>query len=65
MRWVLWIFGLFALAVAIALALRLNTGYALLVWPPYRAEFSLNLLLLLLISGFAVAYMVVRFIFGA
>jgi HemY protein len=65
MRWVLWIFGLFALAVAVALALRLNTGYALLVWPPYRAEFSLNLLLLLLVSGFAVAYMVVRFIFGA
>ena len=27
-----------------ALALRFNAGYALLVWPPYRVELSLNLL---------------------
>jgi HemY protein len=65
MRWVFWILGLFALAVAVALALRFNAGYALLVWPPYRVELSLNLLLLLLIAGFAVAYLLLRFIFGA
>jgi len=64
-RWVFWILGLFALAVALALALRLNTGYALLVWPPYRAELSLNLLLLLLATGFAVVYLLLRFVFGA
>ena len=64
MRWVFWITGLFALAAAVALALRLNAGYALLVWPPYRAELSLNLLLLLLVAGFALGYLFLRFIFG-
>ena len=65
MRWVFWILGLFALAVALALALRLNTGYALLVWPPYRVELSLNMALLLLATGFAAVYLLLRFIFGA
>jgi HemY protein len=65
MRWVFWILGLFACAVAFALALRFNTGYALLVWPPYRVELSLNLVLLLLAAGFAVVYMLLRFTFGA
>jgi len=64
-RWVFWILGLFAVAVALALALHLNTGYALLVWPPYRVELSLNLLLLLLAAGFALVYLLLRFIFGA
>ena len=67
MRWVFWVLGLFALAVALALALAVhfNTGYALLVWPPYRVELSLNLLLLLLATGFAGVYLLLRFIFGA
>jgi HemY protein len=65
MRWVFWILGLFALAVGVALALRFNTGYALLVWPPYRVELSLNLLLLLLVLAFAAIYLVLRFIFVA
>jgi len=64
-RWVFWILGLFALAVALALALRLNTGYALLVWPPYRVELSLNLALLLLAAGFTLVYLLLRFVFGA
>ena len=65
MRWVFWILGLFALAVGAALALRFNTGYALLVWPPYRVELSLNLLLLLLFFGFAAIYLLLRFVFVA
>lgn len=65
MRWVLWIVGLFALAVVAALALRFNTGYALLVWPPYRVELSLNLLLLMLAGAFAAGYLLLRFILGA
>ena len=65
MRWAFWILGLFALAVAIAIALHFNTGYALLVSPPYRVELSLNLLLLLLVILFAVIYLLLRFIFGA
>ena len=65
MRWVFWILGLFALAVALALALRMNAGYALLVWPPYRVELSMNLLAALIAAGFAAGYLLLRFIFGA
>ncbi len=65
MRWVSWVVGLFALAVGAALALRFNAGYALLVWPPYRVELSLNLLLLLLVLGFMAVYLLLRFVFGA
>lgn len=65
MRWVSWILGLFALAVGAALALRFNSGYALLVWPPYRVELSLNLLLIALVLGFGAAYLLMRFVFGA
>jgi HemY protein len=64
-RWVFWILGLFALAVAVALALRFNAGYALLVWPPYRVELSLNLLVILSGAGFVIGYLLLRFIFGA
>jgi hypothetical protein len=48
-----------------ALALRFNTGLALLVWPPYRVELSLNLLLLLFVISFAAIYLLLRFIFVA
>src|SRR3954466_3671890 len=65
MRWVFWILGLFALAVALALALRYNDGYALFVWPPYRIELSINLFALLLGASFVAGYLLVRFIFGA
>jgi HemY protein len=57
-----WIVALAACAVALALAARGNTGYALLVLPPYRVELSLNLLLVLLAAGFAAAYAAVRFV---
>lgn len=65
MRWIFWILGLFALAVGLALALRVNTGYALFVWPPYRVELSLNLLALVLLAAFAAGYLLLRFVLGA
>ncbi|MDB5812016.1 MAG: heme biosynthesis protein HemY [Betaproteobacteria bacterium] len=65
MRWVLFVLALFALAVALALALRYNDGYALFVWPPYRIELSINLFALLLGASFVAGYLLVRFIFGA
>ncbi|MEO8441088.1 MAG: heme biosynthesis protein HemY [Betaproteobacteria bacterium] len=65
MRWVFWILSLFALAVAVALALRFNDGYALLVWPPYRVELSLNFFALMLGAAFVAGHLLVRFIFGA
>lgn len=56
MRGLLWLLGLFALAAGLAVAGRYNEGYALLVWPPYRVQISLNLLILLLLGGFATLY---------
>lgn len=65
MRWVFWILGLFALAVAAALALRFNTGYVLLVSPPYRVEFSLNLFALGALALIGAGYIVLRLVLGA
>lgn len=49
-----------AAAVAVALAAKLVSGYALFVSPPWRVELSLNLLLVLLVAGFFLAYAVLR-----
>src|SRR5258706_3887164 len=65
MRWVFWILSLFALAVAVALAVRCSDGSALLMWPRYRVEVSLNCCALLLGAAFVAGYLLVRFIFGA
>lgn len=60
MKGLLWLFVLAALAVALSLALRGNSGYALFVLHPWRAEISLTLLAVVLIVGFALAYLLVR-----
>ncbi len=60
MRGLFWFLGLLALAVGLALAAHYNDGYVLFVLPPWRAELSLNLLLVLLIVGFVVGYLVLR-----
>jgi HemY protein len=55
-----WVLALFGLAVAVALGARLNDGYVLLVFPPYRAEVSLNLFVLALIGLFLSLYVALR-----
>src|SRR5258707_544111 len=60
MRALLWLVGIIALAVAVTLAARYNTGYLLLALPPYRIESSLNCLILLLGGGFGASYSLVR-----
>lgn len=56
MRLILWLLVLAALAVGLSLAARYNDGYVLLVVPPWRAELSLNLLVLVLLAMFALAH---------
>ena len=53
MRFLFWFLMLAVAAVVVALAVKLNAGYALLVAPPYRIELSLNLLLLIVVGGFS------------
>lgn len=64
MRALFWIIAMFALAVGIVAIARYNTGYLLLVLPPYRIELSLNLLLVLLLVGFTAGYFLVRLVSG-
>ncbi len=60
MRALLWIFGLFALAVGLVVAARYNNGFVLLVMPAWRAELSLNFAILLALGGVVAAYVSVR-----
>jgi HemY protein len=60
LRALIWIVAIVLVAVALTLLARYSTGYALLVWPPYRIELSLTFLLLLIAGAFVVLYFVVR-----
>lgn len=62
MKTLIWVVAIVALAVGVTLAARWNTGYALLVLPPYRVEFSLNLLIVLVVAGFVAGYALVRLV---
>ncbi|RFC36055.1 MAG: HemY protein [Candidatus Nitrotoga sp. LAW] len=64
MKFLMWILGLFSLAVALKLAAH-NPGYLLLVYPPYRIEISLTLFLLILLTLFVFGYFVVRLALSA
>ncbi len=55
-----WTIFILALAVGLVLAIQSNVGYVLLVYPPYRIDFSLNFLIILVIASFAAAYALVR-----
>jgi HemY protein len=59
-RWTLWLLGLAALAVGIALAGRYGTGYVVMVIPPWRIEMSVMMFALLLAGGFTFAYLAIR-----
>jgi HemY protein len=60
MRALLWIVGLFALAVALTVAARYSPGYVLLVLPAHRVEISLNLAVVALALAFVAVYVVLR-----
>lgn len=60
MRGLFWILFLSSLAVAIALAARLNDGYLLLVVAPWRVEISLNFFILLLLGVLGLGYFALR-----
>lgn len=60
MKGLLWLLSLFALAVGVSLAARYNDGYVLLVFPPYRAEISLNLAILLILGAFFLLHALLR-----
>ena len=64
MKFLFWLLGLFALAVALTLAAH-NPGYVLLAYPPYRIEMSLSLFVVGLLALFAFGYLALRLLFAA
>lgn len=60
MKALFWLLAILAAAVALTLTAKFNAGYVLLVYPPYRVELSLSLLIMLLLGIFATGYGAVR-----
>lgn len=60
MRALFWTLALFALAVALALLTNVNTGYAILIIPPYRIDVSFNGLVFFTVISFVLLYFVMR-----
>ena len=62
MRGLFWVILLTALAVAITLGARYQTGYVLVLVHPYRVEVSLSLLVAALLIAFVAGYFAVRLV---
>lgn len=60
MKALFWTLVILLLAVALTMATIHNTGYVLLIYPPYRIELTLNLMLALLAAVFFIAYGLLR-----
>lgn len=64
MKFLSWLLGLFALAVALVLAAH-NPGYVLLVYPPWRMEMSLSLFAVGLLALLLAALLAARLVSAA
>ncbi|MEC5384275.1 heme biosynthesis HemY N-terminal domain-containing protein [Uliginosibacterium sp. H3] len=62
LRALIWLIALFAAAVGLVLAWHYNQAYALLVFPPWRVQISMELLVLLLLASFFLLYSLSRFV---
>jgi HemY protein len=62
MRALIWLIGIFAVAVGVAMLAGLNDGYVLLVLSPWRVQVSLNLFLVVLLGSLLLGYLLLRLI---
>lgn len=60
MKALIWTVFILALAVGLVLAIQSNVGYVQIVYPPYRIDFSLNFLIILLLASFVAVYAIMR-----
>lgn len=60
MRALIWLIGIFALAVGVAMVAGVNDGYVLVVLSPWRAQISLNLFIVLLVAGVLLIHLLLR-----
>ncbi len=59
-RFFLWLVGLFAAAIGLAVLARFNPGNVVLFYPPYRVDFSLNFFIVVLAASFVLLLLVVN-----
>ena len=62
MRWLIWLLLILALAIGVSLLAGSNEGYVLVVRSPYRLEFSLNFLIVLVVVSFILLHLGLRFV---
>ena len=60
MRALIWLIGIFALAVGVAMIAGVKGGYVLVVLSPWRAQISLNLFIVLLVAGVLLIHLLLR-----
>src|SRR6185369_15336667 len=60
MRSLFWLLVVFAAAVALVIVGRIDSGYVLLIYPPYRVEISMLFFAIALVAGFALLYALIR-----
>jgi HemY protein len=60
MRSLFWLLAVFAAAVALVVVGRVEAGYVLFTWPPYRVEMSMLFFAVALLALFAALYALVR-----
>lgn len=64
MKFLLWLLGLFALAVAVTLAAH-NPGYVVIFYPPYKIPMSLTLFVLLLLALLVFSHLALQLVSAA
>jgi HemY protein len=60
MKSLFWLLAVFAAAVALVILGRVDAGYVLFVYPPYRVEVSMLFFAVAAVAGFAVLYGITR-----
>src|SRR5207237_7106510 len=60
MRSLLWLLAVFAAAVALVILGRVDAGYVLFVYPPYRVEVTMIFFAIAVLLGFFLLYGLVR-----
>ena len=62
LKGLIWIAALFAIAVGLALAGQAQQGHVILLYPPYRLDMTLHVLIGAVVALFVVLYIVVRLV---
>src|SRR5438105_8704940 len=60
MRSLFWLLAVFAAAVALVILGRVDAGYVLFIFPPYRVELTMLFLAIVAVASFLVLYAVLR-----